>query len=74
MKTGQLLAVAATMAMLAGERSPWRTLPFFRYEKGNTLQFARFLKMFQPPEQKLPVEPARTRTQSTRLAAYDRQS
>ena len=64
----------AWKAMLARERSPWRTLPFFRYEKGNTLQFARFLKMFQPPEQKLPVEPARTRTQSSRLAAHGRQS
>jgi alkyl sulfatase BDS1-like metallo-beta-lactamase superfamily hydrolase len=44
-------------AMLAGLRSPWLTLPAFRYARGNTLQFARFLRMFKPEEQKLPALP-----------------
>ena len=43
--------------MLAKIRNPGVTLAGFEYEKGNTLAFARFLKMFTPPQAKLPYEP-----------------
>jgi len=35
------------------------TLAGFEYEKGNTLAFANFLRMFKPAEPKLPYEPAK---------------
>ena len=37
-------------------RNPLIVLASFDYEKGNTLSFATFLKMFKLPEQKLPYE------------------
>ena len=43
--------------MLAKIRNPVLTLAGFDYEKGNPLAFARFLKMFTPPQAKLPYEP-----------------
>ena len=55
------IAVTADAArwksMLAGLRSPWFTLPTFRYARGNTLQFARFLRLFKPEAPKLPCLP-----------------
>jgi alkyl sulfatase BDS1-like metallo-beta-lactamase superfamily hydrolase len=42
--------------MLAKLRSPVATMAGFRYEKGNVLAFARFMKLFAPPKPKLPVE------------------
>lgn len=43
----------AFKAMLAKLRSPVITLAGFDYEKGNALLFGMFLKMFDPPGQKL---------------------
>ncbi len=43
--------------MLAKIRNPVATLAGFRYEKGNTLSFTRFMSLFKPADQKLPVEP-----------------
>lgn len=43
----------AFKAMLAKLKSPVTTLAGFDYEKGNALSFAMFLKLFQPPRQKL---------------------
>jgi alkyl sulfatase BDS1-like metallo-beta-lactamase superfamily hydrolase len=43
--------------MLAKIKNPVVTLASFEYEKGNTITFARFLKMFTPPQAKLPYEP-----------------
>jgi len=45
--------------MLGKVRSPFLTLAGFQYEKGNALSFAKFLKLFEPAEQKLPYEPLR---------------
>lgn len=42
--------------MLARLRNPVTTLAGFTYEKGNTLGFARFMTLFQPPVPKLPFE------------------
>ncbi|TGL64244.1 alkyl sulfatase dimerization domain-containing protein [Leptospira sarikeiensis] len=42
--------------MLSKIKSPLLTLPGFHYKKGNSLQFARFLKNFSPLEPKLPFE------------------
>ncbi len=44
-------------AMLAGIKSPVTTLAGFSYEKGNALSMGMFLKLFDPPSQKLPHEP-----------------
>jgi hypothetical protein len=35
------------------------TLAGFEYEKGNTLAFASFLRMFKPVEPKLAYEPSK---------------
>ena len=43
--------------MLAKIRNPVVALASFEYEKGNTIAFARFLRMFTPPQPKLPYEP-----------------
>ena len=44
-------------AMLAGVKNPVTTLAGFSYEKGNALSMGMFLKLFDPPLQKLPYEP-----------------
>jgi len=44
-------------AMLAGLKSPVTTLAGFSYEKGNAISMGLFLKLFEPPLQKLPCEP-----------------
>jgi alkyl sulfatase BDS1-like metallo-beta-lactamase superfamily hydrolase len=43
--------------MLGKIRNPLLTLASFKYERGNTLSFVRFLKIFERTEQKLPYEP-----------------
>ncbi len=43
--------------MLAKIRNPVTTLAGFRYEKGNTLAFTRFMSLFKPADRKLPAEP-----------------
>lgn len=45
--------------MLGKIRNPLITLASFEYEKGNTLAFASFLRMFEPVEPKLPYEPVK---------------
>jgi len=45
--------------MLGKIRNSVITLASFEYEKGNTLTFAGFLKMFKPVEPKLPYEPVK---------------
>ena len=42
--------------MLARLRNPVTTMAGFRYEKGNALAFAMFMRLFEAPEPKLPVE------------------
>jgi len=42
--------------MLAKIRNPLTTLAGFRYQKGNTLAFTRFISLFKPADQKLPLE------------------
>ena len=42
--------------MLAWLRNPVTTMAGFRYEKGNALAFAMFMRLFEAPEPKLPVE------------------
>jgi len=44
--------------MLAGLRNPLTTMAGFDYEKGGTIAFATFLKMFKTPGPKLAFEPA----------------
>jgi alkyl sulfatase BDS1-like metallo-beta-lactamase superfamily hydrolase len=44
-------------AMLAGLKNPVTTLAGFSYEKGNAISMGLFLKLFEPPLQKLPCEP-----------------
>ena len=46
--------------MLGELRNPLVTLPQFDYRKGNTIGFARFLKLFQPAPAKIPCEPIKT--------------
>ena len=43
--------------MLGKLRNSALTLAGFEYEKGNTLAFANFLRMFKPEDPKLPYEP-----------------
>ncbi len=50
---------AAWKEMLGKLRNRLLTLAGFTYEKGNTLSFGKFLKMFEPADQKLPYEPLR---------------
>ena len=45
--------------MLGKLRNSALTLAGFEYEKGNTLAFASFLRMFKPEEPKLPYEPVK---------------
>lgn len=45
--------------MLAGLRSPLVTIPRFEYDPGNSVAFARFMKMFAPPVMKVPVMPGK---------------
>jgi alkyl sulfatase BDS1-like metallo-beta-lactamase superfamily hydrolase len=45
--------------MLAGLRNPLLTIPRFEYNPGNSVAFARFMKMFAPPAIKIPVMPFR---------------
>ena len=45
--------------MLGKIRNPLITLAGFEYEKGNTLAFASFLRMFEPVVPKLPYEPVK---------------
>jgi len=45
--------------MLGKIRNPLITLAGFEYEKGNTLAFASFLRMFKPVEPKLSYEPVK---------------
>jgi len=45
--------------MLGKIRNSVITLASFEYEKGNTLTFASFLRMFEPGEPKLPYEPVK---------------
>ena len=45
--------------MLGKIRNSVITLAGFEYEKGNTLAFASFLRMFEPVEPKLPYEPVK---------------
>jgi len=55
-----ILAIADSLsfkAMLAGLKSPVTTLAGFSYEKGNAISMGLFLKLFEPPMQKLPCEP-----------------
>jgi alkyl sulfatase BDS1-like metallo-beta-lactamase superfamily hydrolase len=55
-----ILAVADSLsfkAMLAGLKSPVTTLAGFSYKKGNAISMGLFLKLFEPPPQKLPCEP-----------------
>ena len=55
-----ILAIADSLsfkAMLAGLKSPVTTLAGFSYEKGNAISMGLFLKLFEPPRQKLPCEP-----------------
>ena len=44
--------------MLSGLRNPVTTMAGFDYEKGGTIAFAKFMKMFKTPEPKLAFEPA----------------
>ncbi len=43
--------------MLAGLRNPVLTIPRFKYDPGNSLAFAKFMKRFAPPAMKLPAMP-----------------
>jgi hypothetical protein len=45
--------------MLGKIRNSALTLAGFEYEKGNTLAFANFLRMFKPQDPKLPYEPVK---------------
>ena len=45
--------------MLAKIKNPVVALAGFEYENGNTIAFAKFLKMFAPKQPKLPYEPFR---------------
>ena len=45
--------------MLGKLRNSALTLAGFEYEKGNTLAFANFLRMFKPAKPKLPYEPVK---------------
>lgn len=45
--------------MLAGMRNPLLTIPRFDYNPGNSVAFAKFMKLFAPPAAKLPVMPRR---------------
>ena len=47
--------------MLGKIRNSAITLASFEYEKGNTLAFAKFLRMFKPVEPKLPYESVKNR-------------
>lgn len=44
--------------MLSGLRNPLTTMAGFDYEKGGTIGFVEFMKMFKMPEPKLAFEPA----------------
>ena len=44
--------------MLSGLRNPVTTMAGFDYEKGGTIAFAKFMKMFKTPAPKLAFEPA----------------
>jgi alkyl sulfatase BDS1-like metallo-beta-lactamase superfamily hydrolase len=55
-----ILAIADSLsfkAMLAGLKRPVTTLAGFSYPKGNAISMGLFLKLFEPPLQKLPCEP-----------------
>lgn len=43
--------------MLGRLRNPLTTIPTFEYNPGNSLEFAKFMKLFSPGEMKLPSEP-----------------
>jgi linear primary-alkylsulfatase len=43
--------------MLARIKSPLAALAGFKYPKGNSLSFGRFMKLFSPPGLKIPFEP-----------------
>ncbi len=43
--------------MLAGKRNPVLTIPRFEYNPGNSVAFAKFMKMFGPPAMKVPAMP-----------------
>jgi alkyl sulfatase BDS1-like metallo-beta-lactamase superfamily hydrolase len=43
--------------MLAGIRKPVLTIPRFEYDPGNSVAFAKFMKMFAPPAMKVPAMP-----------------
>jgi alkyl sulfatase BDS1-like metallo-beta-lactamase superfamily hydrolase len=43
--------------MLAGMRNPLLTIPRFKYDPGNSVAFAKFMKMFAPPAMKVPAMP-----------------
>jgi alkyl sulfatase BDS1-like metallo-beta-lactamase superfamily hydrolase len=43
--------------MLAGMRNPLLTIPRFEYNPGNSVAFAKFMKMFAPPSMKVPAMP-----------------
>jgi alkyl sulfatase BDS1-like metallo-beta-lactamase superfamily hydrolase len=43
--------------MLAGIRNPLLTIPQFNYAPGNSVGFAKFMKMFAPPAMKVPAMP-----------------
>jgi alkyl sulfatase BDS1-like metallo-beta-lactamase superfamily hydrolase len=43
--------------MLSGVRNPLLTIPRFEYDPGNSVAFARFMKMFAPPVLKVPAIP-----------------
>ena len=43
--------------MLAGIRKPVLTIPRFDYDPGNSVAFAKFMKMFAPPAMKVPAMP-----------------
>jgi alkyl sulfatase BDS1-like metallo-beta-lactamase superfamily hydrolase len=54
-----VLDVQLFKEMLAGLRSPLLTIPRFEFNPGNSVAFARFMKMFAPPAIKMPVMPLR---------------
>jgi alkyl sulfatase BDS1-like metallo-beta-lactamase superfamily hydrolase len=43
--------------MLAGLRNPVLTIPRFKYDPGNSVAFAKFMKLFAPPSMKVPAMP-----------------
>jgi alkyl sulfatase BDS1-like metallo-beta-lactamase superfamily hydrolase len=43
--------------MLAGIRTPVLTIQRFKYDPGNSVAFAKFMKMFAPPSMKVPAMP-----------------